>query len=73
LLTTAGPRKTTPGFVRGLADIIDEFGIHADSVCLEISDRALVRDIETTRRTLAELKEVGLFLVNGTTPPLAAL
>ena len=49
-----------PGFVRTVADIIDEFGINADSVCLEITERALVRDIETTRRTLAELKEVGV-------------
>ena len=29
-------------------------------MCLEITERALVRDIETTRRTLAELKEVGV-------------
>jgi diguanylate cyclase len=49
-----------PGFVRTVADTIDEFGINADSVCLEITERAVVRDIETTRRTLAELKEVGV-------------
>ena len=49
-----------PDFVRTVADIIDEFGINADSVCLEITERAVVRDIETTRRTLAELKEVGV-------------
>jgi EAL domain-containing protein (putative c-di-GMP-specific phosphodiesterase class I) len=29
-------------------------------VCLEITERAVVRDIETTRRTLEELKEVGV-------------
>ena len=50
----------TRGFVRSVADTIDEFGIDADSVCLEITERAVVRDIETTRRTLAELKEVGV-------------
>ena len=49
-----------PDFVRTVADIIDEFGINADSVCLEITERALVRDIETTRKTLAKLKEVGV-------------
>jgi diguanylate cyclase (GGDEF)-like protein len=49
-----------PDFVRTVADIIDEFGIDAESVCLEITERALVRDIETTRRTLAKLKEVGV-------------
>ena len=49
-----------PDFVRTVADIIDEFAIDADSVCLEITERAVVRDIETTRRTLAELKKVGV-------------
>ncbi|MGO9282541.1 MAG: EAL domain-containing protein, partial [Mycobacterium sp.] len=49
-----------PDFVRTVADIIDEFAINADSVCLEITERAVVRDIETIRRTLAELKEVGV-------------
>jgi diguanylate cyclase (GGDEF)-like protein len=61
LRINVSPRQlVSPGFVRGLADIIDEFGINADSVCLEITERALVRDIETTRRTLGELKEVGV-------------
>ena len=49
-----------PDFVRTVADIIDEFAINADSLCLEITERAVVRDIETIRRTLAELKEVGV-------------
>jgi EAL domain-containing protein (putative c-di-GMP-specific phosphodiesterase class I) len=49
-----------PDFVSSVADIIDEFGINAESVCLEITERAVVRDIETTRRTLAKLKEVGV-------------
>jgi EAL domain-containing protein (putative c-di-GMP-specific phosphodiesterase class I) len=40
--------------------LIDEFGNHADSVCLEITESAVVRDIETTRRTLAKLKEVAV-------------
>ena len=61
LRINVSPRQlVTPGFVRIVADIIDEFGIHADSVCLEITERAVVHDIETTRRTLAELKEVGV-------------
>ena len=29
-------------------------------MCLEITERAVVHDIETTRKTLAELKEVGV-------------
>jgi diguanylate cyclase len=50
----------TRGFVRSVADTIEEFGIDGGSVCLEITERAVVRDIETTRRTLSELKEVGV-------------
>ncbi|HWS91599.1 MAG TPA: EAL domain-containing protein, partial [Mycobacterium sp.] len=50
----------TRGFVRSVADTIDEFGIDAGSVCLEITERAVVHDIETTRKTLSELKEVGV-------------
>jgi diguanylate cyclase len=61
LRINVSPRQLViPRFVRSLADIIGEFGIDAESVCLEITERAVVRDIETTRRTLAELKEVGV-------------
>jgi diguanylate cyclase len=48
------------GFASSVADTIAEFGIDGDSLCLEITERAVVRDIETTRRTLEELKEVGV-------------
>lgn len=50
----------TRGFVQSVADTIDEFGIDGGSVCLEITERAVVRDIETTRKTLAALKDVGV-------------
>jgi len=50
----------TRGFVRSVADTIEEFGIDAGSVCLEITERAVVHDIETTRKTLSQLKEVGV-------------
>jgi diguanylate cyclase (GGDEF)-like protein len=46
-------------FARGVADTIEEFDIAAHSVCLEITERAVVQNIDTTRRTLAELKEAG--------------
>jgi diguanylate cyclase (GGDEF)-like protein len=49
-----------PGFVSSVADTIEEFGIDGGSVCLEITERAVVHDIETTRKTLSELKEVGV-------------
>ena len=50
----------TRGFVRSVADTIEEFGMDAGSVCLEITERAVVHDLDTTRKTLAELKEVGV-------------
>ena len=48
------------GFVEMVADTIDEFGIDARSVCLEITESVVVQDIETTRITLAGLKKVGV-------------
>ena len=48
------------GFVQTVAATIGEFGIDAGSLCLEITERAVVHDIESTQRTLAELKEVGV-------------
>jgi diguanylate cyclase len=48
------------GFVRTVADTIEEFGIDAGSLCLEITERAVVHDIQSTRRTLTELKEIGV-------------
>ena len=50
----------TRGFVSSVAETIDEFGIDGGSVCLEITERAVVRDIEITRRALEELKEIGV-------------
>jgi diguanylate cyclase (GGDEF)-like protein len=48
------------GFVRSVADILEEFRIDGRSVCLEITERAVVRDIEITRRALEELKDIGV-------------
>ncbi|WP_293002734.1 GGDEF and EAL domain-containing protein [Mycobacterium sp.] len=48
------------GFVNDVAQAIDEFGIDGGSVCLEITERAVVRDIDSTRKTLEALKEVGV-------------
>jgi diguanylate cyclase (GGDEF)-like protein len=48
------------GFVRSVADTMEEFGIEGSSVCLEITERAVVRDIEITRKALEQLKEVGV-------------
>jgi diguanylate cyclase (GGDEF)-like protein len=50
----------TDGFVESVAGIIEEFGLDGGSVCLEITESVVVQDIETTRITLAGLKEVGV-------------
>jgi diguanylate cyclase (GGDEF)-like protein len=59
-LNVSPSQLVTRGFVSSVAETIDEFGIDGGSVCLEITERAVVRDIETTCRTLEELKEVGV-------------
>jgi diguanylate cyclase (GGDEF)-like protein len=59
-LNVSPAQLATRGFVQSVAETIDEFDIDGGSVCLEITERAVVRDIETTRRTLEELKEVGV-------------
>jgi diguanylate cyclase len=48
------------GFVQTVAATVEEFGVDAGSLCLEITERTVVHDIESTQRTLAELKEVGV-------------
>ncbi|HEX2285412.1 MAG TPA: bifunctional diguanylate cyclase/phosphodiesterase [Mycobacterium sp.] len=50
----------TDGFVKSVAGIINEFGLDGRSVCLEITESVVVQDIETTRITLAGLKDVGV-------------
>jgi EAL domain-containing protein (putative c-di-GMP-specific phosphodiesterase class I) len=50
----------TDGFVESVAGIVAEFGLDGASVCLEITENVVVQDIETTRITLAGLKEVGV-------------
>ena len=55
-LNVSPVQLVTDGFVRTVADSIDEFGIDAGSVCLEITERVMVGDIENTQRTLAGLK-----------------
>ncbi len=59
-LNVSPVQLVTDGFVRSVADAIDEFGIDAGSVCLEITERVVVHDIDSTQRTLAGLKDVGV-------------
>lgn len=48
------------GFVQNVVETVDEFGLRPGSLCLEITERAVVQNIESTRRTLAELREAGV-------------
>ncbi|KUI44351.1 hypothetical protein AU198_16965 [Mycobacterium sp. GA-1199] len=48
------------GFVEAVAATTEEFGLDGGSVCLEITESVVVQDIETTRKTLAGLKQVGV-------------
>jgi diguanylate cyclase (GGDEF)-like protein len=50
----------TDGFVAMVAATLDEFLLDASTVCLEITENVVVKDIDTTHKTLAGLKEVGV-------------
>jgi diguanylate cyclase (GGDEF)-like protein len=51
---------TSPGFVVMVAETIAEFGMDDGSLCLEITERAVVNHIESTTRTLTQLKDLGV-------------
>ena len=59
-LNVSPVQLVTDGFVESVAGTIDEFGLDGGSVCLEITESVVVQDIETTRMTLAGLKEAGV-------------
>ena len=50
----------TDGFVSLVAATLDEFVLDARTVCLEITEHVVVKDIDTTHKTLAGLKEIGV-------------
>jgi diguanylate cyclase (GGDEF)-like protein len=59
-LNVSPVQLVTDGFVETVAGTIDEFGLDGGSLCLEITENVVVQDIETTRITLAGLKEIGV-------------
>ena len=59
-LNVSSALLASDGFAGGVAATMDEFGIDAGSLCLEICERVMVRDIENTHTTLAMLKDVGV-------------
>lgn len=48
------------GIVDTVAATIDEFGLDASSICLEITESVVVADIDATRKTLSGLKDIGV-------------
>ena len=48
------------GFVESVAEVMTEFGLERGSVCLEVTERVVVQDMDTTRITLARLKDAGV-------------
>jgi diguanylate cyclase (GGDEF)-like protein len=51
---------TTTGFVQMIADTVAEFGMDDGSLCLEITERAVVNDVDSTTRTLTKVKDLGV-------------
>jgi EAL domain-containing protein (putative c-di-GMP-specific phosphodiesterase class I) len=43
-----------------VGEIVAEFGMDDGSLCLEITERAIVNDIESTSRTLNKLRDLGV-------------
>jgi diguanylate cyclase (GGDEF)-like protein len=61
-LNVSPVQLVTDGFVDAVAGVIEEFGLDRGSLCLEITENVVVQDIETTRVTLAGLKEAGVHI-----------
>jgi diguanylate cyclase (GGDEF)-like protein len=51
-----------PGYVARVAEILKETGVCASQVCLEVTETALVRSVETVAEVMGELRELGLRL-----------
>ncbi|BBZ48201.1 bifunctional diguanylate cyclase/phosphodiesterase [Mycobacterium parmense] len=48
------------GIIESVAATVAEFGLDASSICLEITERVVVADIDATRKTLTGLKDIGV-------------
>jgi diguanylate cyclase (GGDEF)-like protein len=48
------------GIVDTVAATLDEFGLDPGAICLEITERVVVADIDATRKTLTRLKDIGV-------------
>lgn len=61
-VNVSGRQLDDPGFVAEVRDALDEHGLDASQLVLEITESALVRDFETVVGRLHELKALGLSL-----------
>ncbi|MFN8102682.1 MAG: bifunctional diguanylate cyclase/phosphodiesterase [Mycobacterium sp.] len=59
-LNVSPVQLVSEGFAEAVAETLADFDLPGESVCLEITESLVVQDIETTRITLAALKEVGV-------------
>ena len=50
----------TEGIIDTVAATLDEFGLDASAVCLEITESVVVQDINATRKILTGLKNIGV-------------
>jgi diguanylate cyclase len=50
----------TEGIIDTVAATLDEFGLDASAVCLEITESVVVQDIDATRKILTGLKNIGV-------------
>jgi diguanylate cyclase (GGDEF)-like protein len=50
----------TDGIIDTVAATLDEFGLDASAVCLEITESVVVQDIDATRKILTGLKNIGV-------------
>ena len=48
------------GIVDTVAATLDEFGLDPSAICLEITERVVVEDIDATHKTLTKLKDIGV-------------
>jgi diguanylate cyclase len=48
------------GIIETVASTLDEFGLNAGALCLEITENVVVQDIDATQKTLTDLKNLGV-------------
>ncbi|MBS1838079.1 MAG: EAL domain-containing protein, partial [Actinobacteria bacterium] len=63
LRVNLSPRQIEqPGLASDVAQLLDELGLAPSQLCLEVTETALMRDVQAGMRALLELHEVGVTL-----------